>query len=191
MSIGSDRAARHDSAVAKIGRNEPCPCGSGRKAKRCCGIERGPSEESLARAFLSGAARQGAEWTSRLSDVEFDALLDELWELPACDLALQVELPKFFPPELERLCEAVEEDDPDLDLLDEVARRIDSSTERARLARALLAKAEERALDRQLAAAALVDLACDSPIYLRAALLEAVAVRVGAAATPAGLRLAA
>jgi uncharacterized protein YecA (UPF0149 family) len=21
----------------KVGRNEPCPCGSGRKAKRCCG----------------------------------------------------------------------------------------------------------------------------------------------------------
>jgi hypothetical protein len=23
----------------KIGRNEPCPCGSGRKVKRCCGVE--------------------------------------------------------------------------------------------------------------------------------------------------------
>lgn len=23
--------------VVKIGRNEPCPCGSGKKAKRCCG----------------------------------------------------------------------------------------------------------------------------------------------------------
>jgi hypothetical protein len=46
-------------------------------------------------------------------------------------------------------------------------------------------------IDRELAAAALVDLACDSRIYLRAALLEAVAVRVGAATTPAGIRLAA
>lgn len=177
--------------MAKIGRNEPCPCGSGRKAKRCCGIERGPSEESLARAFLSGAGRQAAVRTSHLSDAAFDALLDELWELPACDLSLQVELPKFFPPELDRLCEAVEEDDPDLDLLDEVARRIDAPTERSRLARALLAKAEARVIDRELAAAAVIDLACDSRIYLRAALLEAVAVRVGAAATPAGLRLAA
>jgi preprotein translocase subunit SecA len=24
-------------ASAKIGRNDPCPCGSGRKYKRCCG----------------------------------------------------------------------------------------------------------------------------------------------------------
>jgi SEC-C motif-containing protein len=23
--------------VAKVGRNEPCPCGSGRKFKKCCG----------------------------------------------------------------------------------------------------------------------------------------------------------
>ena len=22
----------------KIGRNDPCPCGSGKKAKKCCGI---------------------------------------------------------------------------------------------------------------------------------------------------------
>ena len=25
------------SKVAKIGRNDPCPCGSGKKYKRCCG----------------------------------------------------------------------------------------------------------------------------------------------------------
>ena len=24
-------------AVAKVGRNEPCPCGSGKKFKKCCG----------------------------------------------------------------------------------------------------------------------------------------------------------
>jgi uncharacterized protein len=23
---------------AKIGRNEPCPCGSGKKFKKCCGL---------------------------------------------------------------------------------------------------------------------------------------------------------
>jgi SEC-C motif-containing protein len=32
------RARSHDPAPprAKVGRNEPCPCGSGKKAKRCC-----------------------------------------------------------------------------------------------------------------------------------------------------------
>jgi hypothetical protein len=44
-------------AMAKIGRNELCGCGSGRKVKRCCGIARGSSEASLARAFLRCAAR--------------------------------------------------------------------------------------------------------------------------------------
>jgi uncharacterized protein YecA (UPF0149 family) len=26
--------------VRHVGRNDPCPCGSGRKYKRCCGIHR-------------------------------------------------------------------------------------------------------------------------------------------------------
>jgi uncharacterized protein YecA (UPF0149 family) len=25
-------------AAPKIGRNDPCPCGSGRKYKKCCGV---------------------------------------------------------------------------------------------------------------------------------------------------------
>ena len=34
----AERAARSGSRLApKVGRNEPCPCGSGRKYKRCCG----------------------------------------------------------------------------------------------------------------------------------------------------------
>ena len=32
-----DRADAGVSAARKIGRNEPCPCGSGKKYKRCCG----------------------------------------------------------------------------------------------------------------------------------------------------------
>jgi len=34
-------ARRHGITPAKVGRNEPCPCGSGKKYKRCCwGTER-------------------------------------------------------------------------------------------------------------------------------------------------------
>jgi uncharacterized protein YecA (UPF0149 family) len=25
-------------AVTKVGRNDPCPCGSGKKHKKCCGV---------------------------------------------------------------------------------------------------------------------------------------------------------
>ncbi|MEZ5934849.1 MAG: UPF0149 family protein [Alphaproteobacteria bacterium] len=32
-----DHASADTSAARKIGRNEPCPCGSGKKYKRCCG----------------------------------------------------------------------------------------------------------------------------------------------------------
>ncbi len=32
--------------MAKIGRNSPCPCGSGRKYKKCCALKRTPVEQS-------------------------------------------------------------------------------------------------------------------------------------------------
>lgn len=177
--------------MAKVGRNDPCPCGSGRKAKRCCGIERGPSEESLARAFLAHASREAAGGLRRLPDAELGELFEDLWELPAVDLSLQIELPKLLSPALNRLADAVAEEDPDPELLEAVVTTIDRPTERARLARAVIALAETGALDERLANVALLDLGSDSRRLLRAGLLEAVAVRVGVARTPAGILLAA
>src|SRR3954469_24785473 len=104
--------------MAKSGRNEPCGCGSGLKAKRCCGVTRGPSEDSLAVAFVMGAARDVAGFAGGVSegDVaglaggfserEFARLLAELVDLPCLDLSLQVELPKVLSPAVGRLCEA-------------------------------------------------------------------------------------
>ena len=34
--------------MSKVGRNDPCPCGSGKKFKRCC-LERMEAEERSAR----------------------------------------------------------------------------------------------------------------------------------------------
>jgi len=47
-------AARTQTSIKppKVGRNEPCPCGSGRKMKRCCGC---PEDRA-------GSARR---WTGR------------------------------------------------------------------------------------------------------------------------------
>lgn len=177
--------------MAKIGRNERCPCGSGRKAKHCCGVGGGPSEESQARAFLSQVSRSAAAQLRGLSDGELLALFDELWELPCADLSLQLELPKILSPVLHRLAEAVEDDDPDPDLLEAATKSIDGPIERARLARAAIAQAEAGRIDRELAAAAALDLGSDSRHLLHAALLEALAVRAGVVATPAGIRLAA
>jgi hypothetical protein len=118
-------------------------------------------------------------------------LFEGLWELPAVDLSLQVELPKLLSPALNRLCDAVADDDPDPELLDAAVGAIDTPTERARLARAVIARARAEAIGERLADAALIDLGSDSRRFLRAGLLEAVAVRVGAARTPAGILLAA
>jgi hypothetical protein len=70
-------------------------------------------------------------------------------------------------------------------------KAIDTPIERARLARAAIARAQARTIDGKLASAALLDLGSDSRRLLRAAVLQAVAVRVGVARTPAGLLLAA
>ena len=37
-SVGGDGTVKKQPRkVAKIGRNDPCPCGSGKKYKQCCG----------------------------------------------------------------------------------------------------------------------------------------------------------
>jgi SEC-C motif len=178
--------------MAKIGRDEPCPCGSGRKAKRCCGVgDGGPSEESRARAFLAAVARNSAPGVGHLSDEAFLALYEEACALPATDLSLQVNLPKLASPELGRLYEAVADNDPDPDLLVEVTKQIDTPIERARLARAVIAKAEAGAIEERVAAAALLDLGSPQAGFLRASLLQAASVQTGAARTPAGMLLAA
>ncbi len=41
MGVYAARDADLRAAVAKAGRNDPCPCGSGRKVKHCHGAVRG------------------------------------------------------------------------------------------------------------------------------------------------------
>jgi hypothetical protein len=179
--------------MARIGRNELCSCGSGRKVKRCCGVLRGPSEESLARAFVRAAARDAAGLVGGASDVEFGRLLDELVDVPCVDLSLHAELPKLLSPELGRLCAAIAEDDELAGdaVLNGVLDELDTPLERARLARAVIAARDAGRMERRLAAVALVDLASGSRRLLCASVIRAVAVRAGVARTPAGILLAA
>jgi hypothetical protein len=179
--------------MAKIGRNELCVCGSGLKVKRCCGIARGPSEESLAVAFLRGAAREVADTAGALSDREFGRVLVELVDLPCLDLSLQVVLPKLLSPALGRLCEAIVDDDELAGdaVIEEVLDELDTPLERARLARAVIAASDAGRCERRLAAVALIDLASGSRQLLCASVIQAVAVRAGVARTPGGVLLAA
>ncbi|MDA8179663.1 MAG: SEC-C metal-binding domain-containing protein [Desulfobacteria bacterium] len=64
----------------KIGRNDPCPCGSGRKYKNCCLEDQGsglPDEGPVARRLLgkpaSSRARSGLPRTAPPPRFEFFA----------------------------------------------------------------------------------------------------------------------
>jgi hypothetical protein len=175
------------------GRNEPCPCGSGRKTKRCCGQRRGPSEDQLARAHVAALARHAMPDLAELSDRALDHLWEGLTDLPSVDFSLLVTLPKLIGPDLQRLRESVEHDDPDWgwDALTAVHKQIDTPQQRARLADAIVQLRDQRRINRRQAAYALLDLDSRSTRFIAASLLEAVAVSVGASRTPGGLHIAA
>jgi SEC-C motif-containing protein len=179
--------------MPRPGRNEPCPCGSGRKVKRCCQQQRGPSEDQLARAHVALLAREAAPEIAGLSDAALDHLWEGLLDLPAADLSLLVTLPRLIGPDLQRLRESIADDDPDWgwDALTVVAAQIDTPQQRARLVDALVRLRDQHRINRRQAAAAILDLDSRSTRFIGASLLEAVAVSVGASRTPGGLTIAA
>lgn len=175
------------------GRNDHCTCGSGKKAKRCCGVRRGPSEADLARAFLCGQARLAARSLRRCSDEDFDELAAEMTDLPTIDTALQLPLPRLLTPDVERLLTAIE--DHDLEGIDDalpaVLARVDTPLARAELARAVLAFRDRGRIGPRVAAMALIELS--DPELRRlvgSAVLESACVMIGEVATPSGLRVA-
>src|SRR4029450_9031280 len=101
------RAPQGAEAMAQQGRNARCPCGSGRKVKHCCGVQRGPSEAELAKAWLDRQGRGAALLLETWSDAEVVALLDAATRLPQQDVSMQLELPRLLSPALDRLRAAV------------------------------------------------------------------------------------
>ena len=179
--------------MAGPGRNDPCPCGSGRKVKRCCGQHRGPGENDLARAYLAHQARDAARRLRHLDDDELRELFDDLFELPELDLALTITLPQLLTPDLQRLFDAVKADDPDAgdEVIPRILDKLDTPAERARLAHVIIDLRDAKRLDSLLAAAAIIDLDSRSRILLNACLVHAAFIHTGRLRTPGGLRLAA
>jgi len=175
------------------GRNDPCPCGSGRKVKRCCGEHRGPGENDLARAYLAHQAQDAARRLRHLDDDQLRELFDDLFELPELDLALTITLPQLLTPDLQRLFDAVKADDPDAgdEVIPRILDQLDTPVERARLARTIINLRDTKRLDPSLAAAAIIDLDGRSRILLNACLVHAAFIHTGRLRTPGGLRLAA
>jgi hypothetical protein len=175
------------------GRNQPCPCGSGLKVKRCCGQQRGPAQAHLERAFIAQHARWAAGEIGNLPTRTLAELWNGLTELPDLDLSLVVPLPSLITPELGQLLQAAKDDDPDSadDVIDIVVDTIDTPHARASLARAVINLRDSGTLSRRQAAAAIIDLESRSQTLLRASLINAIFIKTGRMRTPGGLRLAA
>ncbi len=179
--------------MGAAGRNERCECGSGRKAKRCCGVQRGPSEADLARAFLAGQVRPSARVLRSLPDDELDDLLAEMIDLPCLDTSLHLPLPRLVTPEVDRLLVAIEEGDlDDIDAaLPAVLARVDTPVARARLARAVIGLRDRGRIDPAVAAVALFELAAPRlQSLVSSAVVHAAGVALGDVATPSGLLVA-
>jgi hypothetical protein len=178
--------------MAGVGRNGPCDCGSGRKAKRCCGLRRGPSARDLDKAFLAAERRSALRLVPR-DRRGFDELFHEAVRLPELEMSVHLRLPRLLSPELERLRAAIDAGDDEEfdDALAPALARVDTPERRAELARAVLVLRVAGRITARVAAMAMLDLTTTPSALLRASLGEALAVSVGAARTPAGLLVAA
>jgi hypothetical protein len=102
-------------------------------------------------------------------------------------------LPRLLGPELERLRAAVDNDDEnELEAtLEPAVARIDTWERRCELARALILLRDSGKVEPRIAAVAMSDLNAKRSRMLESSLVEAIAVSVGAARTPASLVVAA
>ena len=146
--------------MAKVRRNEPCPCGSQMKSKRCCySSERLAAEAAIRKAFRHLCV-QAAETLCDSGRAEFYDFFLQAIRLPEVDLSLQVRLPKVFTPEVERAWSLIEDGDGEafeVALL-EVVRQLDTPSRRLELAHAIVALKDVGKVDARVAAAAIFDL---------------------------------
>jgi hypothetical protein len=168
-------------------------CGSGRKVKRCCGEQRGPSHDQLERAFIAEHARWAASEIGDLPTRTLAQLWTRLADLPDIDLSLVLPLPTLITPELTQLLQAARDDDPGSadDVVDIVVDTVDTPEQRAALAHAVINLRDTGKLSPRQAAAAIIDLESKSQTLIRSSLINAIFIKTGRMRTPGGLRVAA
>jgi hypothetical protein len=181
--------------MAKVGRNDPCPCGSTKKAKHCCfSQERLSAAASARRALLE--LRDGCiDDLAGVDRLQFEELFHDVIHLPELDISLQLRLP-VLSPLVERARQALEEDgddgDPFLDAVDQLAQQLDTADRRLELGKAVIALRDDGRIDPMVAAVAMFDLTeCTSSALLMNSVAESVAVGAGHSRTPGGLIVAA
>jgi glycine/D-amino acid oxidase-like deaminating enzyme len=143
----------------------------------------------MARAFLAEERRKAAAVLLGVDRDDFDELVEDVVDLPTMDVALQVDLPRLLTPELERLRLAIDEEDEESfeAVVDAAIDQLDAPERRAALARGALSLRDAGRIDPQLAAMAIIDLWTRRSALFHASVVQALAVAVGAARTPAGL----
>lgn len=170
-------------------RNSRCPCGSGVKVKRCCGQRTGPSDESLARAWLARVAGEeaGLALATALDEGPYGAT-DEIAFLPERHDALLLPLPRPLPPEVEQVRRSLLNEEPEPPAaLDAAVRRCATQVARRRLGEALLDLRERRVERPGLVAVALLDLSQPDSRLARASVIQSVAVQAGVVPAASGL----
>jgi hypothetical protein len=177
--VGASGRRASMTGMGKVGRNDPCPCGSGRKVKQCCGVQRGPSEQDAARAFLSELFEDARGVLQHVSESEFVAI-GRAWCMRAATYPqLRVRLPDDSPA-VERLTQALMDGDKrgSRAPLEEVLEEVDTPVERARLVRAVHALMDDGVVDVTEAAVAAFELSTDSRELLRAWLIDTIDAKI-------------
>jgi hypothetical protein len=123
---------------------------------------------------------------------EFEAIFDDLVNLPELDLSLQVPLPSIWTPDLERAVHALHDDDTEEfdDALSYVAAKLDTFRQRLLLARAVVILRDAGRLSKKLAALAIIELDREYSAFFTSSVAESIAAVAGDQRTPSGLVVA-
>jgi len=146
-------------------RKRPCPCGSGRAARECCGRFRRLSDVEIASAHLSRQARRSRDVVGHFSTAALETLQGEAVTLPGrCGSFADALLlgPRPVLTDIRRAASALarlngSSADGRLALRGAL-QRADTPLARVIVAKTVLALREQGAIDEHLAAAALIEL---------------------------------
>jgi hypothetical protein len=176
--------------MAKVHRNGPCPCGSGKKAKRCC---HGPIRYVDVRVMPLDMTQEALDVLRHTSEIEMRAHFDSLAYLPEIDLSLQVPLPAIITPDLDHAISVLQDDDgEEFDrVLERLVPTLDTVDRRIDLARAVLTLRDQGRIPDILAALAVMDLDREESILFKSSVAESLGVLSGNQRTPSGLLIVA
>jgi SEC-C motif len=173
--------------MAKIRRNEPCPCGSGSKAKRCCEAPHAYVDVRVLPLDLCQSVVNDLPGTTQ---AEMRALFDQLVYLPAIDASLQVRLTDIITADMDRAINALRDDHGTVfdEALGRVVPAVDTLERRIELAQGVIALRDQGRIPAKLAAVAVLELDREKSVFFLSAVAESLAARVRCeTTTPTGL----